>query len=87
MDTYKIDADQRFIARHVRASMQGDVIRVLVELITNCDDSYGDLDDIGVDHSGLIEILYQKESYTCRFVVRDCAEGMSRDEIRAAFGE
>jgi len=87
MDKYEIVAANRHVARSVRNAMQGNAIRALVELITNADDSYGDLEDAGLKPSGMIEISYRKDSYCCNFAVRDDAEGMSREDIKAFFGE
>ncbi len=87
MQKYEISADQRHMVRSVQTAMQGNAIKALVELITNSDDSYCDLEDVGNKSSGVIEILYKKDGYCCRFAVRDEAEGMSRDEIQKSFGE
>lgn len=87
MEKYIIEADQRHLVRSVQTAIQGDVIKALVELITNSDDSYCDLEDMGEKPSGIIEILYRKDGYCCNFVVRDEAEGMSREEIKKSFGE
>jgi hypothetical protein len=87
MEKYEIQADQRHMVRSVQTAMQGNAIRALVELITNSDDSYCDLEDFGNKPSGLIEVLYRKDGYSCHFAVRDEAEGMSREEMKNSFGE
>lgn len=43
MERFEIQADPRHVVRSVQTAMQGNAIRALVELITNCDDSYSDL--------------------------------------------
>ena len=85
MERFEITADRRIIARSVRAGTQGDVIRALLELIINSDDSYRRLEGNRIPHEGLIEVLYEKENRCGHFSVRDAAEGMSHDEVRAAF--
>jgi len=65
--------------------MQGSVIRALVELITNADDSYIRLEDENKSNGGLIEIVYKKDGYCGLFAVRDYAEGMSIDDVRESF--
>lgn len=87
MEKFEILAASRHTARSVKTAIQGDAIRALVELITNCDDSYLGLEDLGESLSGLIEIAYEKDGYRCNFSVRDEAEGMSRSEIENAFGK
>jgi hypothetical protein len=85
VETFDITADQRLIARLVRAGTQGDAIRALLELVTNSDDSYRRLEGAGRQHSGLIELLYKKEGACGLFTVRDSAAGMSHDDIFVAF--
>jgi hypothetical protein len=78
-----IPVDPRHIARGIRAAMQGNAIRALVELITNSDDSYKRLDDQGHEVDGIIEVCYRKEGFRCAFAVRDFAEGMSHEEMKS----
>jgi len=87
MQKYEIQADQRHMVRSVQTAMQGNAIRALVELITNCDDSYCDLEDLGNKPSGIMKILYKKDGDCCHFAVRDEAEGMSREEVMGSFGK
>lgn len=69
----------------MKAAMQGNVIRALVELITNADDSYTRLGDGIATDLRLIEVVYKKKSYSGIFAVRDCAEGMSLEDVRSSF--
>jgi len=85
MEKFDIPADQRLVARLVRAGTQGNAIRALLELVTNSDDSYRRLEETKTQHEGLVEILYRKEGLCGLFTVRDFAEGMSHDDISAAF--
>jgi hypothetical protein len=81
----KIKSADRDIVRSIKAAMQGSVIRALVELITNSDDSYNILEGDNVLHKGIIEILYKKVGYCGLFAVRDDAAGMSIEEVKEGF--
>jgi hypothetical protein len=85
MEKFDIQADQRLIARLVRAGTQGNAIRALLELLTNSDDSYRRLEEKKTEHEGKIEILYRREGLCRSFTVRDFAEGMSYEDFTAAF--
>lgn len=87
MQTGIIEADVRHIVRNMRAAMQGNVIRALVELITNADDSYLRLEDSEVsdNHAKAIDIIYEKSGHNGIFFVRDYAEGMSIEQVKNGF--
>jgi len=80
-----IEADPRHTVRRIKTAMQGNVIRALVELITNSDDSYIRLDEMEKESKGEIDIIYKKDGYSGIFAVRDFAEGMSLDDVRNNF--
>lgn len=80
-----IEADHRHTVRRIKTAIQGNVIRALVELVTNADDSYIRLEDEGKPHNGVIEISYRKKGHCGLFTVRDYAEGMSIDDVRNSF--
>lgn len=80
-----IAVDPRHTIRSIKSAMQGNVIRALVELITNCDDSYIRLEESGQNAGGKIEIFYKKDGYSCSFAVRDFAEGMSLEDVKNNF--
>lgn len=81
-----IEADERHTVRSIKTAIQGNVIRALVELITNSDDSYIRLEDEKKQYTGVIEILYSKEvGHSGFFAVRDQAEGMSIQKVREGF--
>ena len=82
-----IKASDRHTIRSIKTAMQGDIIRALVEIITNGDDSYIRLKESNKEYSGKIEILYKKVGNICRFGIRDFAEGMSIETIRKSFKE
>lgn len=86
MERWVIEADSRHTVRCMKTAMQGNVIRALVELITNSDDSYIKLEDaIKTQQKRIIEVLYKKQGRCGFFTVRDYAEGMSIDNIREGF--
>ena len=62
--------------------MRGKIERGLVELITNSDDSYRDLEDEGKSISGKIRIeIERKKGEYSNLIVRDRAGGMNREEM------
>lgn len=80
-----IEVDPRHTARRMKTAMQGDVIRALVELITNSDDSYTRLESENKPCRGVIEIICTREGRCATFSVRDFAEGMSIEDVRSSF--
>jgi hypothetical protein len=80
-----IEVDPRHTIRRMRTGMQGDVIRALVELITNADDSYIRIEEKGNIVEGKIEIIYNKIGNMGYFAVRDHAEGMSINDVEKNF--
>lgn len=85
MERGVIEVDPRHTTRRMRTAMQGDVVRALIELITNSDDSYARLEARNKRCNGVIEVVYRKEGRSVAFAVRDFAEGMSIDEVRNSF--
>ena len=75
--------DPRYFLQTAERAMRGDVIRGLVELITNADDSYGYLEENGAKVSGeiLISIERKRGSQTSTITVLDRAEGMELGEM------
>ena len=76
-----IEVDPRHTTRRIRTGMQGNVIRALVELITNSDDSYIRMEEKGEIREGKIEIEYGKCTTFSFFTVRDHAEGMTTEDV------
>ena len=68
VDQRVIDIDSRRFAS---------VEKALVELITNCDDSYARLEKTGAHVTGYIRIKYERHQAGALLVVADQAEGMS----------
>jgi hypothetical protein len=62
--------------------MKGVIARGLIELITNCDDAYGD------DAQGKIRIeVEHRRNAPWRVIVRDRAKGMRKDRMAHAIGD
>lgn len=80
-----IGTHERSTLRNMRSAMQGNVIRALVELITNADDSYIRLEEDDISHKGEISIHYRKDGYHGYFLVCDHAEGMAISDFRESF--
>ena len=76
-----IEVDPRHTIRRMKTGMQGDVIRALVELMTNSDDSYIRMEENREIEEGKIEIEYVKYANLGYFAVRDHAEGMTTEDV------
>lgn len=76
-------AEPRYKRQNMERAMRGRIERGLVELITNSDDSYRDMEDRGRHISGKIriEISRRKKGRPSTVIVRDKAEGMNREEM------
>ena len=87
---WDLGADRRYKRQNMERAMRGKIERGLVELITNSDDSYRDLEDEGKKVTGKIRIEIErrrrKTGKTC-VVVRDKAAGMNRREMYYKLGE
>ncbi len=79
-----IKADDRHTVRRIKTAMQGNVIRAIVELIKNANDSYSRL-EYETNTSGIIKILYGKKGYNGLFAIHDYAEGMSIEDVKNNF--
>ena len=75
-------AQTRVIKQQSTATIQH-LIDAVVELLTNCDDSYCRLENERKHPSGKIEIYVSREKGgKCKeFKIRDCAEGMSKEKL------
>lgn len=80
---HKLDLDSRYFLQNAEASMKDDVIRGLVELITNCDDSYKELEKNGIKNTGVIQISVERKrkGKNSIITVLDMAEGMTTAEM------
>ncbi|MBI1955083.1 MAG: ATP-binding protein [Acidobacteria bacterium] len=84
MEQGRIEYLGRAFEQDAAAAMKARIERAFVELITNSDDSYVNLEKEGVRISGLIriEVERRRKDRPWIVVVRDCAEGMSADEMK-----
>jgi len=85
---WELRSGRRHKRQDMERAMGGRIERGLVELITNSDDSYGNLEDEGKRTSGKIriEIERRKMGQPSTVIVRDRAEGMSRLEMYEKLG-
>ena len=77
--------DPRIVLLMSKATVKN-LIDGIVELVTNSDDSYKRLEKKGYNKPGIIEIYVkrQKGGICTQLVVKDYAEGMSREELEEA---
>ena len=83
MKDIKVKYSSRAYAQDSAQAMGGDVIRALIELVTNCDDAYG-------DSAGTIKIVVKRsntKNATVEISVSDSAKGLSPEENERSFTE
>lgn len=82
-DEWDLGAEPRYKRQNMERAMRGKIERGLVELITNSDDSYRDLEEEEKQVSGKIriEIERRKKEQPSTVIVRDRAGGMNREEM------
>jgi len=80
-----ISKPSRIIKQQAEATIQH-LIDAVVELVTNCDDSYKRLEDNGKRLSGKIDLYVSREKGgRCKeFKIKDCAQGMDRKKLETA---
>ena len=80
-------AQSRVIKQQSAATIR-DLIDVVVELLTNCNDSYCRLENEGKHPFGKIELCVSREKGgKCKeFKIKDYAEGMSKEKLSKAIG-
>src|SRR5574341_287115 len=86
----KLQYADRVALQQADQAIRKDVLRALVEIITNSNDSYSRLEDAGLHARGeiVIEVLRKHKNSVIR--VRDCAEGMNdlrMDHVVGTYGE
>lgn len=74
-----LPVDQRVI--NIDSRRFASVEKALIELITNCDDSYARLEKTGAQVTGHIRIEYERHQAGALLVVTDQAEGMSFERV------
>lgn len=85
---WELRSGRRHKRQDMERAMRGKIERGLVELITNSDDSYGNLEDEGKQTSGKIriEIERRKMGQPSTVIVRDKAEGIDKVEMYQKLG-
>ena len=86
---WNLGASRRYKRQNMERSMGRRIERGLVELITNSDDSYRDLEDTGEQVLGKIrvEIKRRRKGQPSTVKVRDKASGMNMREMYEKLGE
>lgn len=86
---WDLGTTRRYKRQNMERAMRGKIERGLVELITNSDDSYRDLEDKGKQISGKIriEIERRKKGQPSIVIVRDRAGGMNREDMYEKLGK
>jgi len=85
---WDLGADPRYKRQNMERAMGGKIERGLVELVTNSDDNYRDLEEQGEQISGKIriEIERRRKGQPSIVIVRDKAGGMTRMELYDKLG-
>ena len=83
----KIEYSDRFASQQADQAIGGDVIRALVELITNVDDSYKRLESDARQNTGRITIEVKRHLGVFDIKVSDDAEGLSGKELEQKVGK
>jgi len=86
----KLQYADRVALQQADQAIRKDVLRALVEIITNSNDSYSRLEQAGWSVSGEIIIEVMRKHRNSRIVVRDFAEGMTdvrMDKVVGTYGE
>ncbi|MEX2028004.1 MAG: hypothetical protein WD988_00710 [Candidatus Curtissbacteria bacterium] len=79
----KLEIEPRYFLQTAERAMRDDVVRGLVELITNADDSYGEIEFNHQQTSGEISISIERrrQNNSTTITVTDKAEGMGLEEM------
>lgn len=82
-EEYSFEYEDRYFLQNAERVMKDDIVRGLVELITNTDDSYGRIESKGLWGSGEISISIERrrKGKSTTIGVRDKAEGMNIEEM------
>lgn len=84
----KLEVDSRFWDQQSKQAIRGNIIRALIELITNSDDSYLSLESKGVKTKGDIIITFNRQfKKQSKLIVRDDAEGMALEKLVTVTGK
>jgi len=86
-DEWDLGATRRYKRQNMEMAMKGKIERGLVELITNSDDSYRDLEEKAKQVLGKIRIEFKrKKGQSSYVIVKDRAMGMNREEMYQKLG-
>ncbi len=86
----KLQYADRVALQQADQAIRKDVLRALVEVITNCNDSYSRVESNGLRASGEIEIEITRRHKNSLIRIRDFAEGMTdsrMDKVVGTYGE
>src|SRR5688572_5381368 len=86
----KLQYADRVALQQADQAIRKDVLRALVEVITNCNDSYSRVESTGQRPSGEIEIEITRRHKNSLIRIRDFAEGMTAsrmDKVVGTYGE
>src|SRR5512137_1980544 len=86
----KLQYADRVALQQADQAIRKDVLRALVEVITNCNDSYSRLESTGQEVNGEIVIDIHRKHKNSVIRVRDHAEGMTdirMDKVVGTYGE
>jgi hypothetical protein len=85
---FDLKTTRRYRRQNMTKAMRGKIERGLVELITNSDDSYRDLEETGLPAPGKIRIEVERKRHAHLSIirVRDRANGMSDEEMYHKIG-
>jgi hypothetical protein len=86
----KLQYADRVALQQADQAIRKDVLRALVEVVTNCNDSYARLEHEGRPVNGTIIIEVQRKHKNSVIRIRDFAEGMSdarMDKVVGTYGE
>src|ERR1700687_921099 len=84
--TRKMEYADRVAVQQADQAIRKDVVRALVELITNANDSYQRMKDAGLATTGRIVIELERKHSNSVLRVRDNAEGKPDDDLDKKFG-
>ena len=83
----RLEFADRFMLQQADQAIKRDVIRALVELVTNCDDSYRRIEDNSGPMKGTIVIEVQRKDRNSVLRITDFAEGMSGEDMDVRVGK
>ncbi|MCA2002160.1 MAG: ATP-binding protein [Chloroflexi bacterium] len=89
-ESRKLQYADRVALQQADQAIRKDVLRALVEVITNCNDSYARLEQSGAEVDGEIVIDVKRKHQNSVIRIRDQAEGMTdsrMDKVVGTYGE